>query len=74
MNKAQNSFPATPNLPFPGDRLHHPHSGVRARQRQAFSREKQPYWEATARLDDMVTEMEGMARNPNATGAYAGSF
>lgn len=31
-------------------------------------------WEAAAAPDDSLTEMEGLARNPNATGAYAGSF
>lgn len=31
-------------------------------------------WEVAAPPDDTLTEMEGLARNPNATGAYAGSF
>ena len=33
-----------------------------------------PQREVAAPSDDTLTEMEGLARNPNATGAYAGSF
>lgn len=33
-----------------------------------------PPWQPNVPLDDTLTEMEGLARNPNATGAYAGSF
>ena len=31
-------------------------------------------WEVAAPPNDTLTEMEGLARNPNATGAYVGSF
>ena len=41
---------------------------------QALVGEVLPQREAAAPPDDTLTEMEGLARNPNATGAYAGSF
>ena len=49
-------------------------AGMLAQPLQAELGEELPQWDATTPPDDTMTEMEGLARNPNATGAYAGSF
>ena len=74
MNKVPNNAPAMSILLLMTERRLRPQYGVRVRQRQDFFREPRPHWAAADPLDDMLTEMEGLARNPNATGAYAGSF
>ena len=59
------------------------HAAQRVRQQPVFLNNAEPepvladalaQWQPNAPLDDTLTEMEGLARNPNATGAYAGSF
>ena len=74
MNKVPNNHPEIAYSLVLAERRLRPQHGVRVRQRQAFFREQLPHWEAADPLDDTLTEMEGLARNPNATGAYAGSF
>lgn len=74
MNEALNNVLAMPSSLLPVDRYARPQNGVRVRRRQALLREELPYLAAADPLDDTLTEMEGLARNPNATGAYAGSF
>ena len=44
------------------------------RRRKAFSREAPLHWDTADLLGDTLTEMEGLARNPNAMGAHVDSF
>ena len=74
MNKAPKNIPAISFSLLPVEGLLRPQNWVRVRRRKAFSREVRLHWDATDLLGDTLTEMGGLARNPNATGAYAGSF
>ena len=74
MDKATRNFSLTSPFRSPVEHFFQSHADVRASKRQALLHEELPQWEAVAPPDDTLTEMEGLARNPNATGAYAGSF
>lgn len=75
MNKTINRFPLVRPIPVPPEPVYRPRAGVRARQLSASRVAEPPQWATpTPPPDDTLTEMEGLARNPNATGAYAGSF
>ena len=74
MNKAPKNIPAISFSLLPVEGLLRPQNWVRVRRRKAFSREVRLHWDAADLLGDTLTEMGGLARNPNATGVYAGSF
>ena len=74
MNKAPKNIPAISFSLLPVEGLLRPQNWVRVRRRKAFFREVRLHWDAADLLGDTLTEMGGLARNPNATGAYAGSF
>lgn len=75
MNNALNHAPLTRTIPVPSEPVSRPRAGGRARQLAALRAAEPPRWATPAPPpDDTLTEMEGLARNPNATGAYAGSF
>lgn len=74
MNKAPKNISAMSFSLLLGEGLLRPQNWVRVHRRKAFSREAPLHWDAADLLGDTLTEMGGLVRNSNATGAYAGSF
>lgn len=74
MNKSMNNPLPTRPRPLPAERFSRSRAGGRGRLFSALPAQELPPWAAAAPPDDTLTEMEGLARNPNAAGAYAGSF
>ena len=74
MNKAPKNILAMSFSLLPVEGLLRPQNWVRVRRRKSFSHEAPLHWDAADLLGDTLTEMGGLARNLNATGAYAGSF
>ena len=74
MNKVTNISSQVLASHSPAEQSSQLRAGLRGPRLQALVSEVLPQREVAAPPDDTLTEMEGLARNPNATGAYAGSF